>query len=141
MLASLMRRFRICEERGSGIDKVVAETERYHLPAPLFETPPDFTRVVLFARKALADMDKTERARACYLHACLKYVQRDSMTNTSVRERFGIDEKNRAMASRLIREGVEAGLVAVRLPEAPPKYREYIPFWASSEQSRAHKAT
>ena len=141
VLASLMRRFRICEERGSGIDKVVAETERYHLPAPLFETPPDFTRVVLFARKALADMDKTERERACYLHACLKYVQRDSMTNTSVRERFGIDEKNRAMASRLIREGVEAGLVAVRLPEAPPKYREYIPFWASSEQSRAHKAT
>ena len=141
VLASLMRRFRICEERGSGIDKVVAETERYHLPAPLFETPPDFTRVVLFARKALADMDKTERARACYLHACLKYVQRDSMTNTSVRERFGIDEKNRAIASRLIREGVEAGLVAARLPEAPPKYREYIPFWASSEQSRAHKAT
>jgi len=135
VLASLMRRFRICEERGSGIDKVVAETERYHLPAPLFETPRDFTRVVLFARKALAEMDKTERERACYLHACLKYVQRGSMTNASVRKRFGIAEKNRATATRLIREGVEAGLVSVRLPEAPPKYREYMPFWASSERA------
>ena len=36
VLASLMRRFRICEEPGSGIDRVVAEIERYHLPAPLF---------------------------------------------------------------------------------------------------------
>ena len=131
VLASLMRRFRICEERGSGIDKVVFEIERHQLPAPLFETPPNFTRVVLFAHKTLADMDKSERERACYLHACLKFVQRSSMTNTSIRDRFGIDEKNRAMASRLIREAVEAGLVSIRLPEASPKYREYIPFWAS----------
>ncbi len=137
VLASLMRRFRICEERGSGIDKVVSEIERHQLPAPLFETPPNFTRVVLYAHKALADMDKSERERACYLHACLKYVQRGSMTNTSIRERFGIDEKNRAMASRLIREAVEAGLVSSRLPEASPKYREYVPFWASAEQSQA----
>ena len=137
VLASLMRRFRICEERGSGIDKVVAEIERYHLPAPLFETPPEFTRVVLFARKNLADMDKTEREHACYLHACLRYVQRESMTNKSIRERFGIDEKNRATASRLIGEVVKAGVVAIRLPEAPPKFREYVPFWASSGNSPA----
>jgi ATP-dependent DNA helicase RecG len=38
-LASLMRRFRICEERGSGIDKVVFEVELFQLPAPLFEAP------------------------------------------------------------------------------------------------------
>jgi len=127
VLASLMRRFRICEERGSGIDKVVFEIERHQLPAPLFETPPNYTRVVLFAHKALADMDKNERERACYLHACLKYVQRESMTNTSIRERFGIDEKNRAMASRLIGEAVEAGLISIRVPDSSPKYREYIP--------------
>jgi hypothetical protein len=38
-LASLMRRFRICEERGSGIDKVVQQVELFQLPAPLFERP------------------------------------------------------------------------------------------------------
>ena len=47
-LASLMRRVRICEERGSGIDKVAFQVEYYQLPAPLFEVPPGFTRVVLF---------------------------------------------------------------------------------------------
>src|SRR5208337_1323307 len=48
-LASLMRRFGVCEERGSGIDKVVAQVELYQLPAPLFEAPLGFTRAVLFA--------------------------------------------------------------------------------------------
>ncbi len=68
-LASLMRRFRICEERGSGIDKVVQQVELFQLPAPLFESPEGFTRAVLFAHKPLSAMDKADRVRACYLHA------------------------------------------------------------------------
>ena len=36
-LASFMRRIGVCEERGSGVDKVVFQTEFYQLPAPLFE--------------------------------------------------------------------------------------------------------
>ena len=89
-LASLMRRFRICGERGSGIDKVVSEVELYQLPAPLFERPEGFTRAVLFAHKPLAAMDKPDRVRACYLHACLCYVTRKEMTNTTLRARFGV---------------------------------------------------
>ena len=89
-LASVMRRFRICEERGSGIDKVVFEVEVYQLPAPLFEAPEGFTRSVLFAHKDLKDMDKPDHVRSCYLHACLCYVTNRKMTNTSLRERFGI---------------------------------------------------
>jgi predicted HTH transcriptional regulator len=95
-LASLMRRAGICEERGSGVDKVVFQTELYQLPAPLFETPEGNTRVILFAHRALNEMDKTDRVRACYLHACLRYVERDPMTNASLRERFGIEEHNAA---------------------------------------------
>ena len=132
MLTSLMRRFQICEERGTGVDKVVAEVERYQLPAPLFEAPPNFTRAVLFGHKALTDMDKAERVRACYLHACLKYVQRDYLTNASIRERFGIHEKNRSTASRLIRDALEAGAVVAHNPDASPKQMRYIPPWALS---------
>ena len=134
ILASLLRRFRICEERGSGIDKVVFEVELYQLPAPLFEKLDGFTRTVLFSRKALADMDKAERMRACYLHACLKYVEREYLTNTSIRERFGIKEKNRSTASRLIRDAVEAGFIVADVPDAPPKHMRYVPFWAAPEQ-------
>lgn len=42
-LAALMRRFGICEERGSGWDKVVFQTELYQLPAPLPEATGDHT--------------------------------------------------------------------------------------------------
>ena len=129
-LASLMRRFRICEERGSGIDKVVAQVELYQLPAPLFEVPPGFTRVILFAPRPFIEMDRADRVRACYLHACLKYVQRDYVTNASIRERFGIEEKNRASASRLIRDAVEAGVIAPHDPDAGPKSMKYLPWWA-----------
>ncbi len=74
-LASLLRRTGICEERGSGIDKVVREIEASQLPPPLFETPPESTRAVLFAQKPYSKMDRDERVRACYLHACLCHVQ------------------------------------------------------------------
>ncbi|MDP2832275.1 MAG: ATP-binding protein [Pseudomonadota bacterium] len=130
-IASLMRRFRICEERGSGIDKVVFQVELFQLPAPLFEVPVGFTRAVLFAHRPLTEMDKADRVRACYLHACLRYVTRQSMTNASVRERFGIAEKNSATASRLIREAVTAGLIAPYDADAAPKLMRYVPAWAA----------
>src|SRR5665811_64494 len=131
-LASLMRRFRICEERGSGIDKVVSQVELFQLPAPLFESPEGFTRTVLFAHKPLADMDKADRIRACYLHACLRYVTRKAMTNASLRERFGIAERNASIASRLLNEAVEAGLIVVADPDVGTRSRSYLPFWASA---------
>ncbi|OGC08685.1 transcriptional regulator, partial [candidate division KSB1 bacterium RBG_16_48_16] len=95
-LASFMRRIGVCEERGSGVDKVVFQTEVYQLPAPVFEEVEENTRAVLFAPRPLTRMDKSDRVRACYLHACLKYVSRDFLTNTSVRERFGLEPANKA---------------------------------------------
>lgn len=129
-LASLMRRFRICEERGSGVDQVVEQIEYYQLPAPQFEIPDESTRAVLFAHKKLSKMDKTERVQACYLHACLKQVMRDYLTNASLRERFGIEEKNKAVISRYIREAVMEKRIKPFDEGAPKKLMKYVPYWA-----------
>lgn len=129
-IASLMRRFRICEERGSGIDKVVLQIELLQLPAPIFEVPDGFTRAVLFAHRPLKDMDKADRVRACYLHACLKWVMRGYLTNASLRERFGVEEKNKATVSRYIREAVEADMIKPFDEDAARKLMKYVPFWA-----------
>ncbi len=131
-LASFMRRIGVCEERGSGVDKVVSQTEFYQLPAPLFESTEEHTLAVLFAHKPLNDMDKVERVRACFLHACLRYAQRDFMTNSSLRERFGIEDRNSAKASRLISEAVEEGLIAPHDADAGKKYMKYVPYWAAA---------
>ena len=131
-LASLMRQFGICEEQGSGIDKVVFEVEYAQLPAPLFDAPPGATRAILFSHKKLADMDKSDRIRACYFHACLKWVNNERMTNSSLRERFGIKTNNRAMISRIIKDTVQADLIVPENTEAGPKFMRYVPVWASS---------
>ena len=131
-LASLMRRFRICEERGSGIDKVVSQVEAFQLPAPLFEAPGDFTRAILFAHKPLSGMGKAERVRACYMHACLRYVMSQPMNNSSLRGRFGITKGNTVQASRLLKEALESGVIVIRDPEAGYRIRTYLPAWAGS---------
>ncbi len=136
-LASLMRRFRICEERGSGIDKVVSQVEAFQLPAPLFEAPGDFTRAILFAHKPLSGMGKAERVRACYMHACLRYVMSQPMNNASLRERFGISKANAAQASRLLKEALDSRLIGIRDPGAGTRSRTYLPFWAAHSSGEA----
>jgi ATP-dependent DNA helicase RecG len=130
MLASLMRRIGVCEERGSGVDKVVSQTEFYQLPAPAFEIVGDSMRSTLFAPRPLTRMEREDRVRAVYLHACLRYVQREFMTNTSLRERFGIDVKNSATASRLAKEALAAGVIRLHDETVAPKLRKYVPRWA-----------
>ena len=129
-LASFMRRLGVCEERGSGVDKVVAETEKHQLPAPLFETPDGFTRAVLFTHRPLREMDRADRTRACYHHACLRYVEHEPMTNSSLRARLGISEANMAIASRIIADAITDGLLKPEDPKQGRKYAKYIPFWA-----------
>ena len=130
-LARLMRRFNICEERGSGVDKVLQEVEIFQLPPPLFEAPPGSTRVSLFAHKPLSDMDKSERIRACYLHACLCYVTNPPVNNASIRERFGLSDDHNDRASRLLKEAVDDGAIRVRDTSVGTRSRTYLPFWTA----------
>lgn len=128
-LASFMRRINICEERGSGIDKVVFQTELYQLPAPMFETSERHTKAILFAHKEYNEMDTDEKVRACYLHCCLKYVNHEPMNNASLRERFKIEDGNAAMASRVIKQATLSGLIRLYDPNANRKALRYVPFW------------
>lgn len=129
-LASFMRRIGICEERGSGIDKVVSQAELYQLPAPIFEQTDKHTRVILFSHKTYKEMDGEDRIRSCYFHCCLKYVNREPMNNASVRDRFKIDEKNSAMASKVIKATVDRGLIKLHDSNANRRQWRYVPIWA-----------
>ena len=130
-LASLMRRLHICEELGSGIDKVVFECEIYQLPAPLFETKEGNMVATLYSHQTLTKMDKKDRIRACYLHASLKHVSGEITTNESIRTRFNITDSNYPIASKILKETMEAGLVKPKDPDSKSKkHSQYVPFWA-----------
>lgn len=129
-LASFMRRVGICEERGTGLDKVVSEVERYQLPPLEVEEAGDNTRAILFAHKEPSKMDKTEKVLACYQHAVLRYLMREPMTNSTMRARFGISEENSATASRIIRDALDAGKIKPKDAKASKKHMSYVPYWA-----------
>ena len=129
-MASMMRRMNVCEERGTGVDKVVGSCELYQLPAPQFEATDGFTRSILFAMRPLTRMEPRERIRAVYWHACLRHVNGQHTNNTTVRKRFAIADTNSAMASRLLKEAEAAGVIRTFDPVAAPKLRRYVPWWA-----------
>ena len=126
MLAGLMRRMNFCEERGSGIDKVIHEIEVFQLPAPEFLSGDNYTRIILYSPKSLRQMSKPDKIRACYQHCCLKYVSGEYLSNQSLRERFNIDKKNYSIVSRIIKEAIEVGAIVEY-----ENSRMYVPFWAS----------
>lgn len=129
-LARFMRRLNICEERGSGIDKVVFECEYNQLPAPEIIAGENYTRIILYGLKKFKDMGKQDKIRACYLHSCLKIVSGGYMTNQSLRERFGIEEHNYATASRIIADTKNAKLVRDYDPDNKSRtYAKYVPYW------------
>ncbi len=127
-LASFLRRIGVCEERGSGFDKIVYSTEVYQLPAPKIEVYDEDTKVTLYAHITYENMSKEDKIRACYMHACLKYVSNEHLTNASLRQRFGI--KQNSVISKLIKKAVNDGKIKPYDKDTAPRYMEYIPYWA-----------
>jgi predicted HTH transcriptional regulator len=127
-LASLMRRMRLCEEQGTGIDKVFVAVELHQLPPPDFRAEGNAVRIVLYAPRRFSDMTPEERVRACYQHAALKYVSGQRMKNATLCERFGIDPQNAAQASAVIKQTLKAGLIRPADPAHPRA--GYVPGWA-----------
>ncbi len=130
-LADLLRRMGFCEEKGSGLDKVIFNNELYQLPPINVIVAEKRTRVTIYSYKKLNDLDKKEKIQACYQHACLKYVSNEKMTNQSLRDRFKIEDQNAATASRIIKDAINDGVIKEDDPESKSrKYASYIPFWA-----------
>ncbi|MBP6431643.1 MAG: putative DNA binding domain-containing protein [Ferruginibacter sp.] len=131
VLAKFMRRMNICEERGSGIDKVVSECEIFQLPAPNFMEGDNYLKVIMYSPKTLREMDKNDKLRACYQHCVLKYITGEFMTNETLRKRFDVDDKNYPMVSRIISMAKEDKFIKdYSVDNKSPKYAKYIPIWA-----------
>lgn len=127
-VASLMRRMGLCEEQGSGLDKVVAQAEFFQLPAPLLRTSDGAFQAILYGPRTFAQMTTDERVRACYYHAVLKFISGERMTNTTLRERFGIAEHNKAQASEVLAQARRARLI--KPADAARPRSGYVPIWA-----------
>lgn len=128
-LAQLMFMLGICERRGSGIDRAVEAIEKMFLPAVKITKNDQSTRVILFPQKDIQEMTKREKIDICYQHACLTFEDHRPINNQSIRERFNLDKNKSSVASRIIADTVEAGLIKMSDADMPKKYATYIPYY------------
>jgi len=130
-LASAFRRYKMCEEQGSGLLKAGLQIEMFGLPPIEFTAGSNFFKVTLYSPRTFSQMSAKERLDACYQHAVLRHFSDSTMTNQSLRERLKMSEKKRSIVSNLIREAMEKKLIKNADPEnKSQKFAEYIPVWA-----------
>ena len=131
VLVRLMRLLRVCEERGSGVDKVVSSAEGGNLPAPDFRSDEVRTKVILFGQRSFAEMSQEDRVRACYQHCCLLYLDSKTLSNQSLRTRFALSANDRATVTTIISEAVAAELIKPAPNSgSSTRFARYIPYWA-----------
>lgn len=58
------------------------------------------------------------------------YIQGDTLTNSSLRDRFGVKETSAGSISRLIKEALEQKKIKAIDPNTAKRYMKYIPIWA-----------
>ena len=75
-------------------------------------------------------MSPSERVEAIYQHACLQYVNGTTVTNASIRKRFGIHQRNSAKASRFLADALTAGVIVTADSNGGRKFKKYLPYWA-----------
>ena len=125
-----MRRMGMCEERGSGIDKVIDAAESMLLPAPAFRATNERTVFTVYGPRLFDDMDREDRIRACYQHCALKWEMSERMTNQSLRGRFNLPENKIHLASQVITSTIEEGLIRPdERAGSSRKFARYVPFW------------
>ena len=134
-LAALMRRMKICEEGGTGIDKVIEAVEAVPASGPRLRGHHDHAAGVHEGDPVRLPEARRHGLEGPYpglLPARLP-VLRDRgqrMTNASLRQRFGIESDNAAQASRLIKEALAAKVIRLFDAKTRLRDRSYVPFWA-----------
>lgn len=130
-MAGFMHKCGICEERGSGYDKVIKSTGESCLLAPkILRQGNQFTKTILFSKIPFDMTTKEDRIRTCYMQACLAYVEFSSITNSDIRRLFEFSTKESYKSSRIIKDTLDAGLIKPVDPKTAPKHMRYLPYWA-----------
>jgi len=125
--ADLMRLAGLCERRGSGVDRAVRAIEHAALPPPLFAEVEGSTTVTAYMPRRFADMTPEERIRACFQHAQVCHERNQPMSNSSLRQRFGLPDKQISQASIVIRETIAAGKIKPLNEDQANRNARYVP--------------
>ena len=125
-LAFYMRKLKLCEELGSGIDRIVEKSEIENRFTPKYLTNDEYVNVKLFKNKEFEQMTDEDKMNIMFYHCCYCYTLENYMTNTTLRKRFSLDDSKKSIdkITRLIVKAKNKGYIK------QGTNKSYIPFWA-----------
>lgn len=56
-----MRRMKMCEEMGTGWDRIIIECEKMFLPSPRLESINSYTKVTILGKISFKEMDREDK--------------------------------------------------------------------------------
>ncbi|WP_395671717.1 ATP-binding protein [Phenylobacterium sp.] len=127
-LGAFMRALGLFEGRGSGVDRAIDAIEKAALTPPLLQVVEESMVVTLFAARKFGAMSKEDRVRGCYQHACLRFEGGMTMSNQSLRDRFGLASSQASTASQVISDTREAGWIKPQDEEQANRVARYLPY-------------
>lgn len=129
-LVSLMRRMGMCEDEGSGMDKVFAKFEECSLPAPQLLASQHSMGVTARGPCNFGQMANDERINTCYWHCVLKYeIDRDVMHMSSLYKRFCVESSaDKRKVNTVVQNALRLKLI--RQAVAGDRKSGYMPNWA-----------
>lgn len=132
-LALMMRELKMCEARGSGVQRTLEANEETGAADPKFHTGDGVTKAVLIGKHDFMTMSGSERNWAVFMHACRMWAGRHPMTNNTFRNRYGLTDGRSSLVSLHIQQAMDEGLVVPMDAESSSRrYARYIPFYAES---------
>ncbi|MDR1447635.1 MAG: putative DNA binding domain-containing protein [Candidatus Ancillula sp.] len=129
-LAAQMYKLGICEQKGSGWQKIASSLDNDGFISPHSIVADGYTTITLRRRLPQNKLTKEEQALAVYYHTCVQYRDDQYTNNQSIRERFGLAKSSASVASKLINLAIEKGYIKHFDEKVGNKSMQYVPFWA-----------
>jgi ATP-dependent DNA helicase RecG len=130
-LAAKMREMNMCENRGSGIQRLMSENEIHRRADPEFQVVDELTKARITGKQNFTSLTLDERVWAVFMHASFKYESGSHMTNATFRERYALTKAKTALVTTAISSAIEEGLIKLFDENSQSRrYAKYVPFWA-----------
>ena len=127
-LMQAMRRLRLSEERGTGIDKAIIAINAAGTAPIEYVVGGGCTEAIMWPLLPYENLSDWHKELACFQHCEICFINNDYMSNESLRHRFNLDDSNRKEITRLINKMIAKGIIKqIDGNSIAKKHARYVP--------------
>lgn len=131
-LTARMREMKMCENRGSGIQRLLSENEVHRRSDPEFQVVSNMTKARITGKQDFTSLTLEERIWAVFMHASFRFETGSGyMSNATFRTRYGLNKNKTTLVTNAIGSAIEAEMIKQYDETSQSRrYAKYVPFWA-----------